>query len=317
MNLENVQKVGVVGAGTMGFGIALNFALAGFPTRINDVSDEVLGRSLCNIESALKLMHEEKLVTAVEAKAALGRIIPTLDLAVLAGDSDFVTEVIVERPADKRALFNKLDRLCSPATVLASNTSWLTLSDFGSEVSRQDKLVITHYFAPAHLVPGVEVVRGKRTSDETFQLGCDLMRAIGKVPIRVLQERPGSLINRIQDAMRHEANKLWAEGVASAEDIELGITSTFGFRSPHEGPFYHFDLAGMWRWPRDVREGIADAELEGQTGLTRETRDKIWAQYAEGKTWFVDPAKHQEAIERRDRDFARRLKALYRKKLEK
>ena len=314
MKIEDVEKVGVVGAGTMGFGIALNFALAGYHTYLSDVSDEVLGRSLCNIENALKLMREEKLITTTEAKAALRMIAPTTDVEQLARDSDFVTEVIVERSADKKALFNKLDRLCRPSTILASNTSWLTLSDFGSDVSRKDKLVITHYFAPAHLVPGVEVVRSPLTSDATYRLAYDLMKAIGKVPIRVLQERPGSLINRIQDAMRHEANRLWAEGVASAEDIELGITSTFGFRSPHEGPFYHFDLAGMWRWPRDVREGIADSELEGQAALTRETRDKIWAQYADGKTWFVDPAKHQEAVELRDRDFARRLKALYRKK---
>ena len=172
----------------------------------------------------------------------------------MARQSDFITEAIVERSADKRALFNRLDAMCPPATVIASNTSWLTLSDFGSDVSRQDRLVITHYFAPPHLVPGVEVARSPRTSDETFQLACDLMRAIGKAPIRVLQERPGALINRIQDAMRHEANQLWAEGVASAADIELGITSTFGFRSPHEGPMLHFDLAGMWRWPADIRQ---------------------------------------------------------------
>jgi 3-hydroxyacyl-CoA dehydrogenase len=132
----------------------------------------------------------------------------------------------------------------------------------------------------------------------------------------VLQERPGSLINRIQDAMRREANRLWAEGVASAEDIEKGITSTFGFRSPHEGPFYHFDLAGMWRWPKDVRQGIGDAEVEGQPDLSPSTREKIRKQYADGKTWFMDPAKAGEAIERRDRDFARRLKALYRDKNE-
>ncbi len=313
MRVEDVKTVGVVGAGTMGFGIALNFALAGYPTRISDVNDDVLNQSLKNIQAALKLMREEKLVTAAQANKALGRIQPTTDLALLAKGSDFVTEVIVERSADKKALFEKLDKLCPKDTVLASNTSWLTLSDFASEVARQDKLVITHYFAPPHLVPGVEVVRSPRTSEETFQLAYDLMKAIGKVPIRVLKERPGSLINRIQDAMRHEANRLWAEGVASAEDIELGITSTFGFRSPHEGPMLHFDLAGMWRWPRDVREGIADAELEGQLGLTTETRNKIWQQYADGKTWFIEPAKHEQAIEKRDRDFARRLKALYRK----
>ena len=313
MRLSDIKKVGVVGAGTMGHGIALNFALAGYPVYLNDVNDDVLGRSMKNVEADLKLMHEEKLITAVQAKKALAKFRPTIDLAILARDSDFISEVIVERSADKKALFNKLDELCPPHTILASNTSWLTLSDFGSDVKRRDKLVITHYFAPPHLVPGVEVVRSPRTSDETFQLACDLMKAIGKVPVRVLQERPGSLINRIQDAMRHEANKLWAEGVASAEDIERGITSTFGFRSPHEGPFYHFDLAGMWRWPRDVREGIADAEVEGQVGLTPETRKKIWDQYADGKTWFIDPAKQEEAIEKRDRNLARRLKALYRK----
>jgi 3-hydroxybutyryl-CoA dehydrogenase len=309
--LSDIKTVGVVGAGTMGFGIALNFALAGYPVILNDVSDDVLARAMKNAEAALQLMREERLITAGRLRKAMGRITTTTDLTDVARDSDFITEAIVERSADKRIMFNKLDELCPPGTIVASNTSWLTLSDFGSDVRRQDKIVITHYFAPPHLVPGVEVVRSPKTSDETYQLAYDLMRAVGKVPIKVLQERPGSLINRIQDAMRHEANKLWAEGVASAEDIERGITSTFGFRSPHEGPMLHSDLAGMWRWPRDVREGIADAEVEGQAGLGDEIRRKIWEQYADGKTWFIEPAEHAAAIEKRDRDFARRLKALY------
>ncbi len=314
MDTTVIKRVGVVGAGTMGFGIGLNFALAGYPTLLCDVTEEILGRSIANIEAALKLMQEEDLVSPSETRKALGLITATTSVAQVAADCDFITEAIVERSPDKRALFNKLDGLCPPHTILASNTSWLMLSDFASEVKRQDKLVITHYFAPPHLVPGVEVVRSPRTSEETFQLSCALMKAIGKTPIRVLQERPGSLINRIQDAARHEANRLWAEGVASAEDIELGITTTFGFRSPHEGPMLHFDLAGMWKWPRDVREGIADAEVKDQPDLTPEARQKIWEQYASGRTWFIDPAKHAEAVEKRDRDFARRLKALYRQK---
>jgi 3-hydroxybutyryl-CoA dehydrogenase len=314
MELRDIKKVGVIGAGTMGFGIGLNFALAGYPTTLNDVSEDVLARAMGNIEGALKLMREEKLITAAEARKAISRMMTTTDVSRVAEDSDFITEVIVERLADKKVLFNKLDKLCPPHVILASSTSWLMMSDIGAEVKRKGKLVITHYFAPAHLVPGVEVVRSPLTSDETYGISNELMKAIGKVPIRVLRERPGSLINRIQDAMRHEANKMWAEGVASAEDIEMGITSTFGFRSPHEGPMLHFDLAGMWQWPRDVREGIADAEVAGQPGLNAETRKKIWDQYADGRTWFIDPAKHGEAIERRDRDFARRLRALYRSK---
>jgi 3-hydroxybutyryl-CoA dehydrogenase len=309
MNLNDIKTVGVVGAGTMGFGIALNFALAGYPVILTDVSDDVLTRSMRNGTTALQLMREERLITAGRAKKALGLITITTDLPKVARESSFITEAIVERSADKQTLFNRLDELCPRETIVASNTSWLTLSDFGSDVRRQDKLVITHYFAPPHLVPGVEVARSPRTSDETYQLACDLMQAVGKVPIKVLLERPGALINRIQDAMRHEANRLWAEGVASAEDIELGITSTFGFRSPYEGPMLHFDLAGMWRWPRDVREGIADAEVAGQPGLTDQAKKKIWDQYAGGRTWFIEPGEHEAAIEKRDRDFARRLKA--------
>jgi 3-hydroxybutyryl-CoA dehydrogenase len=267
----------------MGHGIAINFAVAGYSVWLNDVNGEVLARAMQHVEADLKLMREEKLITSVQAKKAIARFRPTADLEKLARNSDFVTEVIVERSADKKILFNRLDSLCPPDTILASNTSWLTLSDFGSEVKRQDRLVITHYFAPPHLVPGVEVVRSPRTSAETYDLTYRLMEAIGKVPVRVLQERPGSLINRIQDAMRHEANRLWAEGVASAEDIEKGIISTFGFRSPHEGPFYHFDLAGMWRWPKDVRQGIGDAEVEGQPGLNGVTRRRYGGSMPTGR----------------------------------
>jgi 3-hydroxybutyryl-CoA dehydrogenase len=313
MRLEDIRTVGVVGAGTMGFGIALNFAVAGYETIINDVSDSVLGVSMKNMTSALELMSEEGLLTPDETARAMKRVTTAARLEELAERRDFVTEDIVERSGDKRAVFNRLDTLCRPQSILSSNTSWLTLSDFGSDVARQDKLVITHYFAPAHLVPGVEVVRSPRTSDETFAVTCELMKRIGKVPIRVLKERPGALINRIQDAMRHEANRLWAEGVASAEDIEAGITATFGFRSSHEGPMLHFDLAGMWRCAPDIRAGIAAAEVEGQDGLSDEVREKIRRQYAEGKTWFVDPGRFEEAVEKRDHDFARRLKALYRK----
>jgi 3-hydroxybutyryl-CoA dehydrogenase len=314
MDFSDIKRIGVVGGGTMGFGIALNFALAGYPVALNDISDDVLVRSLKNAAAALQLMREERLITAAQAKKAISRLTVTTDLPKVARECDFITEAIVERAADKRVLFNRLDALCPPHTIISSNTSWLTLSDFGADVRRQDRIIITHYFAPAHLVPGVEVARSPRTSDETYQIVCELMKAIGKLPIRVLLERPGALINRIQDAMRHEANKLWAEGVASAEDIELGITSTFGFRSPHEGPMLHFDLAGMWRWPRDVREGIADAEVDGQAGVSDQVRKRIWDMYADGKTWFIDPSQHEAAVEKRDRDFARRLAALYGKK---
>ena len=299
MELSDVNRVGVVGGGTMGFGIAINFALGGYSTLISDLNNEILERSMANIKSALNLFVEEELITPGRADDAVNKITTTTDLAEVARDSDFVTEAIVERSKDKRELFNRLDKLCPRHTILASNTSGLALSDFGSDVARQDKLVITHYFTPPHIVPGVEVAKGPGTSDETYHVTCDLMERAKKIPIRLRKELPGYLLNRLQGAMRREALRLWAEGMATAEDIELGVVSTFGFRMPHEGPFRHYDLSGVWKWPEDIR-------------IPRSIENKnIRGRLAEGTPWFVDPERFDEALEKRDREYIRRLKELY------
>ncbi len=312
MSLEKIKKVGVVGAGTMGFGIAINFALGGYPAIISDISDQVLQQSLQMVRSALALFVEEGLITRQQADDAIRRITATTNLAEVAANSDFITEAIVERSEDKRELFNKLDKLCPPHCILASNTSSLVLSDFGSEVNRQDRIVITHYYAPPHIVPGVEVAKGPGTSDETFDTTYDLMKKIGKIPIRVLKELPGYLLNRIQGAMSREANRLWAEGVASAEDIELGVKATFGFRMPHEGPMGHYDLAGIWKWPEDARISSRSRQVSGAAELSPEADEKIRQRMMQGKPWFVDPERFEQAIEKRDREYIRRLKQLYR-----
>jgi len=309
--LENIKKVGVVGVGTMGFGIAINFALWGYPTIMSDISDEILQQSMKMIRSAMALFIEERLITRKQADDTVRRITTTTDLAEVAANSDFITEAIIEKSEDKRELFNKLDELCLPHTILASNTSGLVLSDFGSDVKRQDKIAITHYFAPPHIVPGVEVAKGPGTSDETFNTTYDLMKKIRKIPIRVLKELPGYLLNRIQSAMSREANRLWAEGVATAEDIELGVKSTFGFRMPHEGPMMHYDVAGIWKWPRDVRVAMSTRQASRESELSAEAAEKIRQRMAQGKPWFVNPERFDEAIEKRDREYIQRLKELY------
>ena len=126
MELSDIKKVGVVGAGRMGFGIALNFALWGYPTLMSDLSAEILERSMHNVKSALALFVEEGLIIPQQAEETLTRITTTTNLAELAAASDFVTEVIVDRSQDKRALFNQLDKLCPPQTILASNRGRLT-----------------------------------------------------------------------------------------------------------------------------------------------------------------------------------------------
>lgn len=299
MELADIKQVGVIGSGTMGFGIAINFAMGGYPTLMSDLSDEILAQSMKHVAHAMDLFIEGELITHQQADDTISRISTTTDLAELADQSDFITEAIVERASDKRALFNQLDELCPPHTIFASNTSGLVLSDFGADVKRQDKLTVTHYFAPPHIVPGVEVAKGPGTSDETFDLTYDLLAKVRKMPIRVLKELPGYLLNRIQGAMGREASRLWAEGVASAEDIERGITAAFGFRMPHEGPFKHYDLAGIWKWPEDVRNP------------SRIENEKLRERMSEAKPWFIDPEKFDEAVEERDREYIRRLKELY------
>lgn len=311
MRVEDIRQVGVVGAGVMGHGIAFAFALGGYPTIVSDLNDDILGSAMAKIGSTADLFVEEGLITREQAHATVGRVTTTTDLAKLAAQSDFITEAIVERSEDKRRLFNTLDKMCPSHAMMVSNTSTLVLSDFASDVKRQDRIAVTHYFAPPSIVPGVEVAKGPGTSDETFTITCQLMERINHIPIRVLKELPGYLLNRIQAAMGREALRLWAEGVATAEDIELGIRSTFGFRMPHEGPMTHYDLAGLWKWPQDIRAKLAHRSTSPQPDFGADAAARVNKQYDAGTPWFVDPQRFDEAIAKRDREYVRRLKELY------
>ena len=308
MKINDVGTVGVVGSGLMGSGIALNFALAGYQTIMSDLDDEALTVAKARIDAALAMFVDEGLTTTAEANKAVACIEVTTELQDLARRSDFITEVIVERLEDKQKLFRYLDQTCPSHTVIVSNTSSLKISDIGKGVGRQKKLGLTHYFVPPHIVPGVEIAKGPGTDDATFQLLYDLMKSIRKVPIRVLKERSGYLINTINDALAWEAGRLWAEGVASAEDIELGIKSTMGFRMPYYGPFGHYDYSGTWRWPPDVLE----KKLVPPDSIpSRQDAEKRYKERLIDGPFFMDPEKMQEDEERRDRDFIRRLKSRY------
>ena len=308
MAIEDIRIVGVVGAGLMGSGIALNFALAGYETIMSDLDEGALAGAMKRIDTVLSMFNEEGLTDQAEAAAAVARIETTTDLDTLARSSDFITEAIVERLEDKQELFRHLDQVCPPHTVIVSNTSSLKLSNIGEGVGRQENLGLTHYFVPPHIVPGVEIAKGPGTSDATFELLYDLMKAIRKVPIRVLKERSGYLINTINDALAWEAGRLWAEGVASAEDIELGIKSTMGFRMPYYGPFGHYDYSGTWRWPPDVldKKLVPPDSIPARQDAERSYKERL----IEGP-FFMDPDHMAEDEDRRDRDFIRRLKALY------
>ena len=209
--------------------------------------------------------------------------------------------------------FDRLDAMCPPHTILATNTSGLVLSEFAADVARKDKLVVTHYFAPSAIVPGVEVVRCPTTSGATFDLTCDLMESIKKVPIKVDIELPGHLLNRIQGAASREAFRLWARCVATAEDIDLGIRSTFGLRMPYQGSMRHLDLGGQWGWPEDVRERMAGRTIQSQEqeALNPQAAAKLRERFLAGTPWLCTDDEVEGLRRARDRELLRRVKELY------
>jgi 3-hydroxybutyryl-CoA dehydrogenase len=320
VELSDIRKIGIAGGGTMGFGLAINFALWGYPTTIYDLNDPILEQTSQRVKKALDMFVTEDLISRKRSEDTFKRITFTPDINKLA-DSDFITEAIVERLPDKQELFNKLNKICKPQTIIASNTSSLQMGDIAKSVTRQDKVVLTHYFTPPHIVPGVEVAKGPGTTDETFNLTYDLLKKVKKTPVRVLKEfiipeLPGYLLNTMQRALEGAAYRLWAEGVASAEDIDLGIKASFGFRNPHEGPFMHADFSAHFRWPDDVQARQVNRIL-AMPGLSEEAKERLRKRFAKGVgTWFIDPNKYEEAEEVRDRQYARRLKELYWGKLD-
>ena len=309
MDLCDIKKIGIAGGGTMGFGLAINFALWRYPTTIYDLNDQVLGGTVQRVKKALDMFVTEDLISRQRSEETFERMTFTSYIHKLA-DADFITEAIIERLSDKQDLFSHLDRICKPETIIASNTSALRMGDIAAGVKRQDKVVLTHYFSPPHFVPGVEVAKGPGTTDETFDLTHDLLKQVRKVPVRVLKECPGYLLNTIQAELGSVAIRLWAEGVASAEDIDLGVRASFGFRHPHEGPMMHADLSGSWKRPKDLLAMRAKRTVQ-MPGLSEEGKERLYERLANGRTWFVDADTIDEIIEIRDREAIRRLKELY------
>ena len=146
-----------------------------------------------------------------------------------------------------------MDRYCPEETILASNTSTFLSSEIGRKVEKKERFVITHWFNPPHIVPVVKVVWGESTSEEVFRLSYELMKKIGKKPIKVLKEVPGFLINRIQTAMLREILFLLEQGVADPEDIDAGVTNSFGLRLAVLGPLRTIDMAGLYPWCKGVQ----------------------------------------------------------------
>jgi 3-hydroxybutyryl-CoA dehydrogenase len=240
MKLDDIKTIGIVGAGQMGRGIAQVCAAAGYHVLLVDVAEPSLTEALGKIRVGLERAVERGSLTDHQAGAVLALIQPMVQLDRLR-HVQLVIEAIPEDLALKQELFTELNLVCEPQTVLASNTSSISITKLGAASGRPDKVVGLHFMNPAPVMRLVEVVRGLETSERTLNLATDFSKRLGKTPV-VAKDVPGFIVNRVLIPMINEAVFALEEGVASAEDIDLAMTT--GANHP-VGPLSLADRIGL------------------------------------------------------------------------
>lgn len=263
-----MEKIFVIGAGTMGSGIVQAFAQKGYEVIVRDIKDEFVDRGIATINKNLSKLVAKGKVTEEFKENVLSKITGTTDLN-LAADCDLVIEAAVENMDIKKEIFSQLDKICKVETILASNTSSLSITEVASATNRPDRVIGMHFFNPATIMKLVEVIKGMATSQETFDKVKELSFAIGKEPVEVA-EAPGFVVNRILIPMINEAVGIYAEGVASVEDIDTAMK--LGANHPM-GPLALGDLIGL-----DVCLAIMDV-LYNETGDTKYRAHSLLRKY--------------------------------------
>ena len=236
-----IKKIGVIGAGAMGNGIAQVAAQIGCEVVMRDIEDKFVERGMNSIDKFLSKSVEKGKLDAKEKDAIIGRIKGTTDMS-LVKDMDFVIEVVIEDLELKKSVFRELDELCRPEVVLASNTSSMSITEIAAVTKRPDKVCGMHFFNPVPLMRLVEVIRGYATSDETVNATTELARKMGKTTVEVKKDSPGFIVNRIMIPHMLEAIKIVEEGIASIEDVDTAVKN--GLNYPM-GPFELMDLTGI------------------------------------------------------------------------
>jgi len=235
-----IERIAVVGAGTMGNGIAHVCALAGYGVTLIDVKEEFLERALTTIKTNLQRQVKKQTIRPEEVEATLARIRPSTSLEE-AKVSQMVLEAVPEEVTLKKQLFSRLDGLCAPETLLATNTSSISITEIAAATQRPDKVIGLHFMNPVPVMPLVEIIRGLATSDATFATAMDLAKKLGKTPVAV-HDYPGFVSNRVLMPMINEAIYCLMEGVADRDGIDTVMK--LGMNHPM-GPLQLADFIGL------------------------------------------------------------------------
>lgn len=246
------KQVAVIGSGVMGHGIAQEYALAGYTVFLYDLQESFLLKAKRSVENSLSLLVKEQVISEQAKQDALERIVLTTDLQAAVAKADVITEAIPEVIEMKWDLFEKLEQFAKEDAIIASNTSTFSIARLIEKAKTPQRIIITHFFNPAQLVPLVEIVRHEKTSDAVVSRTMELMVEIGKSPVLLKKDVPGFIANRLQTALMREAFSLLKEGVADAREIDTVMKDGIGFRWAFVGPIETADFGGLDTWKRVI-----------------------------------------------------------------
>lgn len=271
-----IQTIGVAGAGKMGHGIALSAAMAGYPVVLHDRTDEDLARAKINIDNQIKKWIQKDVMTSLEGDKVKARIQPATrfdDLAAM----DLVIEAVPENLDLKMTIFKQLDALCKNKAIIVSNTSTFSITTLASATQRPEQVAGMHFFIPPTKL--VEITRGHYTSDETVYHLKVLAESMGRICVEVKKDSPGFIANRIYTPLLLEAFKIYEEGVASKEDIDLAMKNSYLPVGPFELAdiigldvikrsldYYQSELGPTWNPPQSLKHLVREGRLGKKVG---------------------------------------------------
>ncbi|MBW4828380.1 MAG: 3-hydroxyacyl-CoA dehydrogenase family protein [Clostridiaceae bacterium] len=312
MKLEEIKKIGVAGAGTMGSGIAQIFAQKGYEVVITDISEKYLENAKKIISINNSSLIEENLITESEAENAVKRISFTTDKKAFS-DADVIIEAIIEKVDIKQDFWKEVEEIAKEDAIFATNTSGLSITEISEKVEKKGRFIGMHWWNPPHIIPLIEIIRGEGTDDETVNLLVELVKAIDREPVVVQKDANGFIGNRIQFAIFREALNIVEQGIATFEDVDRAMKYGLGFRYAVIGPFETADLGGL-----DTFYYIS-SYLFNELGDAKEPSDMLKDLVdndnlgVKSKKGFYDYSngKDEEAMRNRDKMFFKMLKHIH------
>ena len=314
---DTIRDVAVLGAGTMGSGIAVSFAADGLSVALYDIDEKMLTEARATVDTAVDTLETHGRLSAEEAERVPDRVEYVTSLPDAVEGRDFVTEAVVEDISIKRDVFGRLADAAPDDAILATNTSGLSITEIAEGADDPSRVVGTHWFNPAYIVPLVEVVHGEETDQAVADVVYELLDDLGKTPVMVEKDIPGFIGNRIQMAMMYEAFSLLDRGVATPEAIDRAVKAGFGFRLPSMGIFEKADQSGL-----DVQYDVEsylmrelDRGTEPNPVVTRLVEDGSLGLKSGKGVYDWSDVSPQEVYERRDRELLS-LRKVYDEELE-